>query len=144
MEKFDFHAVTTVRGEEICWRELGALHLVSSGRPGRPGGKKVAGPRGLLLAVWRVVRFFEGSAAGGGGWIGADGEPAVMAVHVEQSPETWFMLGVRVRSLRAPVRRREIEYEDDFGYDGSARSLGLCLSCLKSVCQSASKISSTD
>ncbi|CAH0369529.1 unnamed protein product, partial [Pelagomonas calceolata] len=42
VEKFDFHAVTTVRGEEICWRESwGRCILFERGRPGRPGGKKV-------------------------------------------------------------------------------------------------------
>ena len=42
VEKFDFHAVTTVRGEEMCWRESwGRCILFQRGRRLRPGGKKV-------------------------------------------------------------------------------------------------------
>ena len=38
----DFHAVTTVRGEEMCWRESwGRCIVFQRGRRLRPGGKKV-------------------------------------------------------------------------------------------------------
>ena len=58
MEKFDFHAVTTVRGEEMCWRESwGRCIVFQRGRRLRPGEKKV--PRAFWTASFVGLAMAE-------------------------------------------------------------------------------------
>ena len=58
VEKFDFHAVTTVRGEEMCWRESwGRCIVFQRGRRLRPGEKKV--PRAFWTASFVGLAMAE-------------------------------------------------------------------------------------
>ena len=57
VEKFDFHAVTTVRGEEMCWRRAGgaASCFSAEGGCGRVGKKSP----GLLTASFVGLAMAE-------------------------------------------------------------------------------------